>query len=176
VTEDMRSQLLQTLAAQAGEGANLQDLLLAQLGDNADPTVNLIARYLAQQPQTDQVESDTSPDEEEAEFFDSPSELNEARAEERARSLQSLRQTMEQMYEEVEALRERNDTLAAALGACYLCWGEDLDCPVCGGTGHPGSLMPDKSLLVRLVAPAVQQLRKQEGQDRRTSGNTDPQA
>jgi DNA repair exonuclease SbcCD ATPase subunit len=176
VTEDTRSQLLETLAAQAGEGANVQDLLLAQLGDNADPTVNLIARYLAQQSQTDQVESNTSTDEEETEFFGSPSELNEARAEERARSLQRLRQTMEQMYREVEALRERNDTLAAALGACYLCWGEDLDCPVCSGTGHPGSLMPDKSLLLQLVAPAVQQLRKQEDQDQRTSGNTDPQA
>lgn len=179
--KDTRSLLLETLAAQAGGGGgvNVQELLLSQLGiadDDADPTMNLIARYLAQS-QTEQVESGTAPDEEREEGdSDSPGELDKARAEERARSLQRLRQTMEQMYKELEALRERNDNLAAALGACYLCWGEDLDCPVCRGTGHPGSSMPDKSLLVQLVAPAVQQLRKQEGLNRRTSRNIeDPQ-
>ena len=180
VPKDTRSLLLEALAAQAGGGGgiNVQELLLSQLGitdDDADPAMNLIARYLAQS-QTEQVESGTSSDDEGEEDSGSPSELDKARAEERARSLQRLRQTMEHMYKELEALRERNDNLAAALGACYLCWGEDLDCPVCRGTGHPGSSMPDKSLLVQLVAPVMQQLRKQEGLNRRTSRNIeDPQ-
>ena len=180
VAKDARSLLLETLVVQAGGGGevNVQELLLSKLGDtdeDADPTLGLIARYLAQS-QTEQAEGDTPPDEEDTEFFDSPSELEKERAEERARSFQRLRQTMEQMYGELEALRERNDTLAAALGACYLCWGEDFDCPVCGGTGHPGFSMPDRSLLVQLVTPAVQRLREREGLERHPSGNPDPQA
>jgi hypothetical protein len=179
VAKDARSLLLETLVAQAGGGGgvNVQELLLSQLGDtddDADPTVGLIARYLAQS-QTEQAEGDTSPDEEDMEFFDSPSELDKVRSEERARSFQRLRQTMEQMYEELEALRERNDALAAALGACHLCWGKDFDCPVCGGTGHPGFSMPDRSLLVQLVTPAVQRLREREGLDQRPSGGPDSQ-
>lgn len=177
VAKDARSLLLETLAAQAGGGeVNVQELLLSQLGDtedDADPTVGLIARYLAQS-QTEQEESETSPDEDE--FFDSPSELEKARSEERARSFRRLRQMMEQMYEELEALRERNDILSAALGACYLCWGEDFDCPVCSGTGQPGFSMPDRSLLVQLVTPAVQRLREGEGLDQRPTGRSDPQA
>jgi hypothetical protein len=175
----MRSLLLATLATQAGGGgeANVQELLLSQLGvaeDDTDPAMNLIARYLAQS-QTEQLDGGTSPDDEqEEEYAGYPSEPDDARAEERARSLERLRRTMEQMYRELEALRERNDTLAAALGACHLCWGEDLDCPLCSGTGHPGSSIPDKSLLVQIVTPAVQRLRKQEGQDQPASANTDP--
>ncbi len=175
MAEDKRSLLLATLAAQAGGGGgdDLQELLLSQMGET-DPTVSLIARYLAQQPRAEQVESGTSLDDEE-EFSDSSSELDEARSEERARSFRRLRQVMEQIYKELEVLRERNDTLAAALGACYLCWGEDLGCPVCSGTGRPGSSMPDRSLLVQLVMPAVQRLQKWEGVDQGASGNMHPQ-
>jgi hypothetical protein len=57
---------------------------------------------------------------------------------------------------ELEELRERNDVLAAALGACHLCWGEDPGCPACGGLGRPGAAPPDRQLFARLVAPAVQ--------------------
>jgi len=172
--KDARSLLLEALAAQAGGGeVNVQELLLSRLGgtgDDADPTVGLIARYLAQA----QAESDTSSDDEEDEdLLDYPSELDRVKSEERVRAFRRLRQTMEQMYQELEDLRERNDTLAAALGACHLCWGEDLECPICGGTGRPGSSMPDRSLLVELVTPAVQRLRRREGSDRRPDADPD---
>jgi hypothetical protein len=82
---------------------------------------------------------------------------------------------MEQMYRELETLRERNDALSAALGACYLCWGEDFDCSICDGTGHPGSSVPDRALLVEFVTPAVQRLREKEGVDQQRAEDTDPQ-
>lgn len=176
MADDTRSQLLETLAARAvgGGGINAQELLLAQLGgaEDVDPSVNLIARYLVNSQSPD----DEKPEEEDDEAPPEPSEGDRARAEERARSFERLRRVMEEMYEELEALRERNDTLAAALGACYLCWGEDYECPVCGGAGHPGSSMPDSALLAQLVAPAVRRLRQRGGHDGRASPGTDARA
>jgi hypothetical protein len=159
MTEDPRSLLLESLVAQAGGGGgiNVQQLLLSQLGgadDDADPTANLLARYLVQA----QAREEEPPEDEEDE--ESSPELEEARSEERTRVFEQLRLTMEEIYEELEALRERNNDLAAALGACYRCWGEDFGCEICGGTGGPGSSMPDAELLARLVAPAARRLRE----------------
>lgn len=44
--------------------------------------------------------------------------------------------------------------LAAALGACGLCWGEDGSCPSCRGRGRPGMVRPDFELRARLFGPA----------------------
>jgi hypothetical protein len=65
---------------------------------------------------------------------------------------------MHQMYLEIEQLRARNDKLAAALGACHLCFGDDLSCPECTGRGRPGGAMPDRVLFAALVTPAVRRL------------------
>ena len=43
------------------------------------------------------------------------------------------------LQQELADLREVNDTLAAALGACPACWGGDPECSECSGLGHPGS-------------------------------------
>ena len=59
------------------------------------------------------------------------------------------------MLNELHDLREVNDTLARALGACRLCWGGGEECDECGGRGWPGSSIPDASLFRELVAPAV---------------------
>lgn len=45
---------------------------------------------------------------------------------------------------------ERLADLAAALGACGLCWGEDDHCPSCRGRGQPGMIRPDPMLRERL--------------------------
>lgn len=60
---------------------------------------------------------------------------------------------------ELADLREVNDTVAAALGACRVCWGGDGACGECGGRGAPGSRRPDPVLFERLVVPAVRRLR-----------------
>jgi hypothetical protein len=56
---------------------------------------------------------------------------------------------------EVQLLRERCDTLAAAVGACGLCWGQDPSCRACRGHGAPGRCIPDEQLFFEFVVPAV---------------------
>jgi hypothetical protein len=63
---------------------------------------------------------------------------------------------LERLYNEVETLRARNDSLAAALGACPSCWGENPRCVRCRGRGRPGGRQPDNALFSELVEPAVQ--------------------
>lgn len=61
----------------------------------------------------------------------------------------------EEARRELADLREVNDTLAGALGACALCWGGDPNCVVCQGLGGPGFELPDPKLFNQLVVPAV---------------------
>ena len=65
----------------------------------------------------------------------------------------------ESVEEELEELRLRNQTLASALGACPICWGEDQACPKCAGKGRPGSLTPNEGLFAALVTPAIRRRR-----------------
>ena len=65
---------------------------------------------------------------------------------------------LEALRDEVTDLREVNDTAAAALGACRVCWGGDEFCPVCAGHGRPGANLPDKRLYNELVRPAVERM------------------
>jgi len=61
--------------------------------------------------------------------------------------------------EELETLREVNDTVAAALGACPSCWGGADECPTCGGNGAAGSMDMNEALFTELVMPAVRRYR-----------------
>lgn len=56
---------------------------------------------------------------------------------------------------ERDELRRRVALLAAALGACDRCWGEDASCPACDGAGRPGSSPPHASLFDRYARPAA---------------------
>jgi hypothetical protein len=53
-----------------------------------------------------------------------------------------------------DALGDRDQLLAAALGACQ-CWGHDAECRSCDGAGVTGWRMPDKELFVQYVGPAI---------------------
>lgn len=65
------------------------------------------------------------------------------------------------MQRELADLRQANDTVAAALGACPYCWGGDIECPVCRGQGRPGFAPPDAGLFEELVVPAIQRRARQ---------------
>jgi hypothetical protein len=54
-----------------------------------------------------------------------------------------------------DALVDRSVLLAAALGACSDCWGEDPGCPDCGGEGAAGWMPPDPELYAEYVAPSA---------------------
>lgn len=139
-------QLLSTLtnANGSGELPFKPEELLAELA-HKDPKTWMLVQLLNQR----QVEEDKP----------TPPPLPQ-KDPERVGLFTEVRQYIEQTHAELEQLRSRNDQLAAALGACGLCWGEDLTCPVCGGRGHPGAEMPNVAQLRRFVLPALQQLRE----------------
>ncbi len=60
---------------------------------------------------------------------------------------------------ELADLREVNDTVASALGACPVCWGGDRDCEACRGRGRAGFRDPDPALFEELVLPAARRVR-----------------
>lgn len=60
------------------------------------------------------------------------------------------------MEQELEMLRHRNDSLAAALGACYLCFGQDMGCPACRGRGYPGRRAPHPAHFRYWVQPVLE--------------------
>ena len=91
---------------------------------------------------------------------------------EREHSFQELKETVSRLYAELDVLRKRNDELAEAIGACFLCFGSDAFCPQCAGRGRPGSKLPDGSAYRKYVLPALR--RTQSGRSN-ASGNRSPQ-
>jgi hypothetical protein len=66
-------------------------------------------------------------------------------------------QKIKAIRQELDQLRQRNDALAGALGACYLCWGTQVTCPICHGRGSPGAYQSDRALFDEFVAPVLPQ-------------------
>lgn len=73
----------------------------------------------------------------------------------------ALRERLAKLGAENKRLVEINDTLAGALGACPLCWGDDPDCGECGGNGVPGSAPPRQALFAKYVLPALRRRHEQ---------------
>lgn len=126
--------------------------LLSQL-ESTNPTLGWIAKYLTALRAS---ESETVI---EAEPDARAETLQVEEDEHLAEVVQRLERHVKKLRAEVVQLRERNDNLATALGACYLCWGDDPGCPVCRGTGRPGSRMFDRQSFAQLVAPALKALK-----------------
>lgn len=137
----LQSMLLQLLAAKSG----IDPETLTDPGGSAgpiDPGLSMLLRYLNEKPEREQ--PDDEPDHAvEPEVLPTP---------------RSDRLRMQRA--EIELLRRRCDTLAAALGACYLCWGRDPACVQCLGSGRPGWNEPDETLFRRLVVPAIRRHRE----------------
>lgn len=132
--------------------ALLRTQLDAQTRDN--PQAVQILRLLEQrQQQNSEPQEDVILSSEEDVYLEHGT-LAEENREESARHTQELEDTVNKVYAELEALRTRNNALAAALGACYLCFGDDLLCEECGGRGIPGSLAPKPAAFRKYVLPA----------------------
>jgi hypothetical protein len=132
--------LLQSLASGATDPLSL---LLSQISANApnDLSVGMMSSLLQRRdPPAPEVDE-------------------EAKAEAAAR-LEELSSMVEKLYAEVETLRSRSVVIAAALGACYVCFGTDLLCPHCSGRGRPGSRPPRPEAYRAYVAPAVMRVRR----------------
>ena len=137
MTSDMNTMLLQRLTAGNGAKPPLHEMV-AQLAED-DPRMGLVAQFLASREQAPVIEL----------------EEEDTQAAERREALQRLERTVKKLYSELEQLRERSDSLAAALGACYLCWGEDRRCELCGGQGWAGWQPRDPALFNEWIAPAL---------------------
>jgi hypothetical protein len=138
-TDTLQQLLLARLAGEGDDGPPLSDLLEQQLGDN--PQLGPVLAALRRR-------EGAARQEEAADPVDEPGPM--------------AADVLERLYAEVEELRLRNRTVAAALGACPRCWGEEHDCPVCRGRGRPGGRAPDSVLYHELVEPAVRRRARQE--------------
>jgi hypothetical protein len=142
----------------------------------------LLTQLLTEQgvdPTTQQLLSQAFAQSSRGEEADDTEDLDDDRlATRRRRAVRRLRRHLQAVEAELDELRERNDCLAAALGACYECWGEDPDCDICGGDGRPGSSLPDRRLFKEIVDPAIRavqaerQRRRARESDRRSKGGT----
>jgi hypothetical protein len=137
-------------------GMDVQEILQQQAATN--PTAALLAKHLAEQraKQAEIIDvpvSEQSSDAADLHDYDLQAELTS--------ELEGLRERVNAMVVEIDVLRNRNDALAAAIGACCLCWGQDLNCRSCRGRGGPGFSMPDEALFEEFVLPAIQTLRAQ---------------
>jgi hypothetical protein len=65
----------------------------------------------------------------------------------------------ERLLEENQLHHERLERVAGALGACALCFGEDLLCERCDGQGRPGADLPDPTLFNQFVSPALDRVK-----------------
>lgn len=78
-------------------------------------------------------------------------QLELAQAQQQATRLQRLAR---RMAGELDDTRSLLSDLAAAFGACGLCWGEDERCPSCRGRGSAGRFPPDPEMRSRFIADA----------------------
>jgi len=66
---------------------------------------------------------------------------------------EAMKRQARRLFEAHRGASEKLAELAAALGACGLCWGEDELCPSCRGRGRPGMVRPDLELRAKIFGP-----------------------
>ena len=82
-------------------------------------------------------------------------------------SVKALKRENELLRRSNECLLEQSRMMAAAIGACPECWGEDPACPGCEGDGKPGSFQPHRGCFEVFVLPVVDALREDARERRR---------
>jgi hypothetical protein len=138
-------------------GAETQAELVGQLAAHPNPTVRMLAEMWSRRRDAEEAVPEEMPEEPPRPAIE-PLDLD-------AFGLSgplhgpAPRRRLTALELEVERLQAINETLAAALGACPVCWGDDPGCRVCHGRGGPGSRRPDRELFARLVTPALRRLR-----------------
>ena len=120
--------MLQDLAAGDSRMAALMELMQAQRGQ---PCNDLEA-----------------PDERDELIAEISARLDAAEA-----RLTKMTRIARQLHEAGRSASLRLSRLAAALGACGLCWGDDPACLGCRGRGRPGMVRPDPQIRAELFGP-----------------------
>ena len=126
----------------AGDAADPQ-AMLRELAES-DPRMALMLQFL-NPPRAAVVEDDPELDERNAVIEDLSARLDAAEV-----KLARVTDIARRLHGAHQASARRLSELAAALGACGLCWGEDQSCPGCHGRGRAGMVRPDEALRDRL--------------------------
>lgn len=119
--------------------------MLAALGGGGSPQIDMIMKLIDDQG------GDAN-----AELRD---QLMAEVREEQAEAVAELAETARRLFEERAACSRRLEDLAAALGACPACFGDNLLCDTCHGAGRPGARAPEAAEFARYVMPAVERVR-----------------
>jgi hypothetical protein len=165
--------LMARLSSAPGAGALDTNELLTRLGNSNPAVASLLQQVKAQQQQAGAAPADVidveavpthaaSPEEAETVGETESSGCVEEPDDPSASEIHDLQRRADLMCAELKLVRERNDLLAAALGACCLCWGQDLSCRSCRGRGGPGFCIPDEELFEEHVVPAIHTFRAQK--------------
>ncbi|NDJ16439.1 hypothetical protein [Myxacorys almedinensis] len=151
---DMNQILMNMLLSGQGGQANLEEML----NDNSDldPMARMV---LSQALSTSNAQKDEDHEIDLDDDDEAPSRRRRAIKRLRSR-FTAMQQQIELLQQQIEELETHNDELAAALGACYLCWGQDSHCPECHGKGKPGTMALDWALFEEWVLPAVRAARE----------------
>src|SRR5215208_2849276 len=163
--ENPYNKVLENLMSESGgNSAAALQALLPQM-NSADPQIQLLMTLLARR-QAAREEQEAEEVAEGANYSSGPHEPDRARSFSGSTSLSGdehqryqRREKVRLLLGELEELWERNEMLAAALGACAQCWGGDPDCPGCQGRGAPGTEIPDAQLFAACVVPAARRVR-----------------
>jgi len=171
--------LMEVLAARNGSGgsAHMAELMARMQGGSGalqpadvegmmarlsakNPMLGMVFRQLTESSnQTKAIEREVIEAEVEEVDCDPQHLAAEAAAAASAARISELEQQVRTAALELGSTREQLDVLAAALGACTLCWGNEPRCRACRGRGLPGYALPDEALFEELILPAVQLLR-----------------
>ncbi len=103
---------------------------------------------------------------------ETPGDPAEQHEERRRTTVRRIREIVVGLAEELAAVRQVNENLALALGACAECMGEDPSCPSCRGSGGPGTSDPHPGLYRRFVRPAVMRVQSRKRPGTKQSAST----
>jgi NAD(P)H-dependent FMN reductase len=154
---DQQTLMQMLMAAQSGGGLDSSSMMQQLVASSDDPAARMLASMMAQR-QADAARAEEEEDEEEDD------ELQEQLDGALARLAQT-QETLRRVHEHLEHMRDRNELLASALGACARCWGGDPRCAVCSGKGRSGSVAPNPALFAKFVLPALRKMAALHRQD-----------
>ena len=129
-------------AGLAGEAPPDPTQLLNDLAGGDARMQMLIKMMQAQQPASN---DDDVPDERDELIAELSGRLDAAEA-----RLTKMTRIARQLHDAGRIAARRLTDLAAALGACGLCWGGDPACRGCRGRGRPGMVRPDPEMRAQL--------------------------
>ena len=135
--------MLDMAAMMSGGGSAPDPAQLMQELAGGDSRMQMLMQMLQsrQKPSND----DNVPDERDALIAELSGRLDAAEA-----RLTRMTRIARQLHEAGRVAARRLTDLAAAMGACGICWGEDPACRGCRGRGRPGMVRPDQEMRAQM--------------------------